>query len=206
MVELHAAWTDAVLAAVTWVVGGRLLLRADAHGRTVGLGLLLVATAATVGAVRFAGQEQLAVPHAGLSGLAACVGLPCVGAGWASAVYLPDRGEVVRRYVFGVLLVVAAMVWWMPLARTGLGAVGMLAVLVAAAGSARTDRWASAMGALGAGLTMAVGLAIGTDGELMGFPRVGWFHLGLALGHGLLGEGIRTLQAVPGEDVARRSP
>jgi len=173
-----ASWTDAVLAVVSLGGGAWLLLRDSASGRTAGLGLLLVGIAALVGTLRFAGQEQLAGAHAGLSGLAACVGLPTVAAGWATAVFAPHRAELARRYVFGVLLVVAAMVWWVALVRTVLGALAMLTVAVAAARA--LPRWAGALGALGAALTLGVGLLIGTEGDLLGFPRVGWFHLGLA--------------------------
>lgn len=191
--DVVASGTDAVLASVGIALGGWLLGRGRPSDRTVGIGLLLVGVAAVVGTLRFAGRTELVDAHAGLSGLAACVGLPCVGAGWATAVFAPARAEVVRRYVFGVLLVVAAMVWWMPLARTLLGGVGMIAVLVAAAGVAPRERGAAALGALGAGLTLAVGLVIGTEGELLGFPRVGWFHLGLAAGAAALGEGVRRV-------------
>jgi len=189
-VHLHAAWTDAVLAAVTIGFGLGLLTRGGSHARTTALGLGLVGVAAVLGVLRFTGQEQLAVPHAGLSGLAACVGLPCIGAGWASRAFLERRGDVVRRYVFGVLLVVAAMVWWIPVVRTILGAVGMVAAAAGAVGLRGVDRPAAMAGLLGAAVTVVVGLVIGTDGELLGFPRVGWFHLGLAVGHGMLGWGI----------------
>ena len=188
-----------MLALVCLIGGFGLLGRAGPHGRTTGIGLLLVGSAAVLGVLRFSGQEQLTLPHMGLSGLAACVGLPCIGAGWASRAFVPGHGDTVRRYVFGVLLVVAAMTWWMAPVRTGLGAAGMLAAAAGAVGLASVDRAAAGMGALGAVLTIVVGLAIGTEGDLLGFPRVGWFHLGLALSHGLLALGILRVDPSTGE-------
>lgn len=192
-----ASGTDAVLALVACGVGGRGLLVGRPSERTVGLGVLLVGVAAVVGTLRFAGQQELADAHAGLSGLAACVGLPCIGAGWVTAVHAPERAEVVRRYVFGLLLVVAALVWWMPLARTVLGGAGMVAAGGAALGALPRSRPAAGLGALGAGLVLAVGLAIGTEGELLGFARVGWFHLGMAGAMAALGLGV---ERVPSRD------
>ena len=59
---------------------------------------------------------------------------------------------------------------------------GMLLVLVSAASMLRRAPKVALLGACGASLTVGVGLGIGTEGDLMGFPRIGWFHLGLALG------------------------
>jgi hypothetical protein len=189
-VQLAASLSDAVLASVCVVMGGWLLLRPSASGRTAGLGLWIVGAAAVMGTLRFGGVQGVAVAHAGLTGLAATVGLPCIGAGWASAAFAPERAASVRRYVFGVCLVLGAMLWAEPWARTGMGAVSMLAVLAASAAWATTRARDAALGVVGAVLTLAMGLVVGTDGSWMGLPNVAWFHLGLAAANLALGAGL----------------
>jgi len=186
-----AAWTDAILALCAGLTALALLGQGPPSARTTGIGLLLVALAASVGALRLSGSDQLAFPHDALSGVAAIVGLPLVGAGWVTAAFRPDRASQARIAVLAPLLLASLGLWHLPLVRTALGGAGMLAVLVASGRVARTHPIAATMGAAGALLTVGVGLGIGTNGELMGFPRVGWFHLGLAAGAIGLGGVVR---------------
>jgi hypothetical protein len=186
-----AAWTDALLALAAGLTALALLGRGSPSARTTGIGLLLVALAASVGTLRLSGQEQLAFPHDGLSAVAAFVGLPLVGTGWATAAFAPTRAATARVVVLAPLLAASLGLWHVELLRTALGGLGMGAVLVASTRVAPRHPVAAAMGAGGALLTVGVGLGIGTQGELMGFPRIGWFHLGLAAGSVGLGGVLR---------------
>ena len=96
------------------------------------------------------------------------------------------------------LLLAGLVLWPVELLRTVLGGAGMVAVLVSSV-RLRSDPIAATLGLVGALLTVGVGLGIGTEGELAGFPRVGWFHLGLALSHGLLALGILRVDPSTGE-------
>jgi len=176
-----AAWTDAILALCAGLTAVALLSRGSPSARTTGLGLLFVCLAAAVGTLRLDGMEQLALPHDGLSGLAAFVGLPLVGAGWATAAFAPERANTVRLAILVPLLLAGLFLWPVELLRTVLGGAGMVAVLLSSV-RLRSDPIAATLGIVGALLTVGVGLGVGTKGELAGFPRVGWFHLGLALG------------------------
>ncbi len=187
-----AAWSDAILALCAGLTALALLSHGTPSARTTGIGLLFIALAASVGTLRLSGHEQLAFPHDALSAVAAFVGLPTVGAGWGTAAFAPERAARVRLLVLLPLLAASVLLWQVELLRTVLGGLGMVTVLAASATIARRHPVAAALGALGALLTVGVGLGIGTHGELLGFPRIGWFHLGLALGAIGLGGVLRV--------------
>lgn len=186
------ALTDALLALVALVQGFR-LLSADRGGATAGVGLLMVALAAAFGAGRFwIGREapDLAGAHQGVTNLAALVGLPLVGVGYATTAFVPKHARAARPYAFVVLLIAAVALIGVDRYRTIIGGIGMVTVLVASPALVRLDARGAALGALGAIGVVVSGLAIHGEGTLGPLSRVAWFHLGLAgsawaLGHGL---------------------
>ena len=177
-----ASWTDALLALCAGLLAWVALRTRTPGAQTLGLGLAFVSAAATVGTARFAGHEVLAPLHQVLSSWAATVGLPLVGLGWCGATLAPRHAEAIRRFALPALWLSGLFLGSFPTARTLLGGAGMLLVLVSAASMLRRAPKVALLGACGASLTVGVGLGIGTEGDLMGFPRIGWFHLGLALG------------------------
>ena len=186
---IDAAWTDAVLALVSLGLGLRLLNQGGGAG-TAGVGLLLVGIAATFGAVRFAFAPDLALAHEGVTRLAGMVGIPMVGVGWVTAVWFPEKARQVRPYAFVLLLIASVALIAVEPYRTAVGALGMVASLVAAAWALRRDPVAGALGALGAVGVMVAGLAIAGEGSFGPMSRIAWFHLALAVANALLGAGL----------------
>ncbi len=186
------AWSDAILAVVSGVLGLRLLNRGGGAG-TAGVGLLLVGVAAAFGALRFSFAPSLALTHLGVSRLAAMVGLPLVGVGWVTAVWFPDRARQVRPYAFVLLLVAAVAMIAVEPYRTAVGGSGMAAALVASLWTLRRDPVAGLLGALGAVGVVVAGLAIAGEGSLGPLSRIAWVHLALAAANALLAAGLLRL-------------
>ena len=176
--DLHAAWTDAVLAVASF--GGAAFCGLKGPRRWMApAGLVLVGAAALVGTARLGGVVALADVHDGLSRLAGLVGVPLIGAGVIAATIGPAvRSKVTSRVA--VLAVVLCGVVWMADAdtqrslRTLVAGGAMVGALLA---SLRSQRWTGAVGA--AGVVLA-GLVVAGDGDWLGFPRDGWFHLAMA--------------------------
>lgn len=166
----------------------RLTPKALGYYLSVGsLGVGLVGLAALTGTVRFAGVEEVVPAHEFLSRLAGMTGVPMVGLAYVGfSARLPTvwvTGVAAGLTLLGVLVDVR-------LVRTGLGAVAMLAVLGACLPTLARRPGARLAGMMGAVLTLVTGLAIGTKGELFGFPRLDWFHVGLAIADALLVAGL----------------
>jgi len=192
------AITDALLAIVAGREGFRLLFRPHG-GATAGVGLLLVALAAAFGAIRFSLAPELVGAHQGVTRLAAQVGMPLVGVGYAVAAFAPAHGRTVRPYAFVVLILAAVALIGVPVYGTVISGLGMAAALVGALVLARIER-AALLGALGAAGVVVSGLAIAGEGTLGPLTRVAWFHLGLAGSSWLLAQGLLRLPEGHGQD------
>jgi len=189
------AITDALLAIVAGREGFRLLSRPHG-GTTAGVGLFLVAVAATFGVFRYSVAPDLVGSHEGVSRLAAQVGMPLVGVGYLVAAFAPTRDRVVRPYAFVVLLLLAVLlpVYLVDVVPYGavVGGSGMAAVIVGSVALARVTR-AALIGAAGAAGVLISGLVIVGEGELGFFSRLAWFHVGLAASAWLLARGLLRL-------------
>ncbi len=202
-----AAWSDAILAVVATYAGFRLLRQAGG-GPTAGVGLALVGLAAVFGTIRFAGVEDLAPTHWGVTRLASLVGVPLVGVGYATEAFAPPGwAQPARRYSFVLLLVAAVALIAQPVWGQIVGGLGMLLVLASAAVRARQDLPRAAAGAGGAVGVLVSGLVIGGEGEWGGLSRTAWFHLAFAASSALLAVGL--LQApteAPSDPPTTRAP
>lgn len=197
MVAWDAAWTDAVLAGVAWAGAGWLAGRVPGRALPAS-GLAIVALAASVGTVRFAGVDALIPAHRGLSGWAGLVGVPLVAVG---LVGLPL--ERATRRVVDVSAAVVAVVLTGALLLGGLELGDRLEVpvagscLVAAAiGGSIARNW---VGAAGATLVLVAGLVVAGPGSWLGFGREGWFHLVFAVALACLAVAMRVDRAAPAE-------
>lgn len=191
------AITDAILALIAGVQGFRLLYT-DRGGPSAGVGLLLVALAATFGAGRFfvaPDDPEVAGSHVGVTRLASLVGLPLVGVGYASTAFVPQHARAALPYAFVVLLLLAVALIGVDPWITVIAGAGMAAVIVGAGGFARYDLQSAGLGGLGAAGVLVSGLVINGEGTFGPLSRVAWFHLGLAGATWALGQGmIRQLR------------
>ena len=152
----------------------------------VGLGLL--ALAAGLGAVRYAGVDLVVSAHVVVSRLAAA-GLAVVGLAWCATAF-PHRGWAWAAWA--VLAAAAALTaaWADGPWRLPLGVLGVLFGIVGSAAWLRTRVAAGLTGVLGAvGITVA-GLAFDTDSTLLGLRQLDLFHLALAASVGVYGWGL----------------
>ena len=195
---IDAAWTDAVLALVCaglglWLWGG-----GSPSQRTGGIGLVLVGTAATLGALRYGGVDGVENAHMGVTRLAEMVGLPMVGVGYATASWPPDWANRARSIAFVLLLIAAVLGMNDETFRLGVGVVGLAAVVVGALGQVRRDPVVTGLAGLGVAGVAVARFAILGDGDLGPMSRIAWFHLAFAGCVALLGAGLVRLEAPSG--------
>jgi len=190
------AVSDAALALVA-LGGAGVLLRVGGRARTLGgMGFGLVGIAAALGTARYGFAPAVEPSHEAFSRVAGLVGVPLIGVGFLVSAL---RKEEWRRNVgFGCLIALPALaagLGWLPTYRLAIGALGMVAVVAVSGLSFGKDRNASVAGILGALMTILAGLVIGTDGELLGFQRIDWFHYALATANAFLAVSLLRLGA-----------
>ncbi|MBM7059608.1 hypothetical protein JQX08_02695 [Pseudomonas sp. UL073] len=127
------------------------------------LGFLLIGAAALLGAVHYAGVEQVATAHQQLSAVSGRLSLLLIALGAV-------RG--VRRQA--LVLALGALMLGLP---EQAALFGNLLALLAIGWPGRSQRWALAC--TGCLLFLCAGLAVGTRGEWLGIARLDLFHLTL---------------------------
>lgn len=193
---LSTAISDAVLALVAFAVALPALRRPEPR-RLAGVGLGLIGLAAALGTLRYGGLEAVRPLHRTASLLASGAGVPVIGVAMVLLVTGRDRGAAVWGALPALVLITFVTEYVVPVpgARTALGVVGVLGVLLAALtriGRAPVPALAGIGGALG---TALAGLVIGTEGQLGPLPAVDGFHYTLAVS--TLGLGVCALR-LPG--------
>ncbi|NUT77799.1 hypothetical protein HNO86_22375 [Pseudomonas sp. C1C7] len=128
-------------------------------------GFLLIAVTALMGALVFAGLEQVRPAHQFLSGVSARIALLLIAVG------------CLRRISQRLLLVAAlACLLWVP---NQWALAGNLLALIAIAWPGRSQRWSLAVA--GSLLFAFAGLVVGSRGEWQGIARQDLYHLTLML-------------------------
>lgn len=128
-------------------------------------GLLLMGTAALLGALRYAGFETVTPWHQAASQLSGRLGLLLIAVGGL-------QRSVGRLWLLGAAL----LLWWLP---DNLALLGNLLALLAIAWRGRSRHWPLAIA--GSLLFPLAGLLVGTRGTWAGVARLDLFHLLLAL-------------------------
>jgi hypothetical protein len=186
MILTSTAISDGLLC-LTTTVSAVLLWRGSR--RSAAICLAVIAAAALLGTLRFAGVAEVVSGHEALSHLAAVAALPvfCL-VYWRSL----DRGRmtsvVLAILLIAALYVIARWVTWPPYA-TVIGAVGLLFALW---GSIAPRQAAAMVPGVSAVVLYAVaGLVIGTVGTWHGWPRVDLYHYAIALANPLFALALR---------------
>lgn len=181
--QISTSISDGVLAIATaWAVWR--LLRARHAGAA--LCMAIIAAAASLGSMRFAGVIELVDAHAQLSHYAALVAFPVFG--WL-LLRTQMRGGVVSIWEFLVATVLfTALSLWSGVDRyaSWLGATGLGCALIAALASIRRDRVSFLLIGWSVALYAAAGLWVGTDGMLGPTLRVDAYHYLLAIANPML--------------------
>jgi hypothetical protein len=180
--QLDVAWTDLLLAIAALYAARLFLAQRETSTSISAAGLLLLALAAGLGALRFSIFPWLAPLHALATGCAGAIGLPLLGVGyWLAA--SPEQEKHVGRVVLAVCLVGLAMVrvrlYWIVVSTIGM-MIGVWSGLL-------LGRRQAVAGSL---LIMLSGLVLG-EGRWAGMERNAWFHLVMALACWLHGAGLR---------------
>lgn len=189
-----AAWSDAILALVSLGLGARLW---RGHTSPGGVGLLSVGVAAALGTLRFSGLSSLITAHDRATWVAALVGVPMIGLGYALAWLAPHRADRTSPVAFVALLGLAWLLDGTPAYRTAAGGAGMVLAAAFALATARRDAIAASLGLAGALGVVIAGLAIAGDGAIGPLSRTAWFHLAFAASCGALGAGLRRFVRPP---------
>lgn len=176
---LSSVAAEAVLAVVALVGSGFVVARQPGSAaRPAAIGLLLLAIAAALGAVRYAGVDDIVPLHTVASRLAGG-GLAAVGVAWCGTAF---RHKAWGWLAWAVLVAAFLFTWrgmdgpW----RLPLSVGGVAFGLVGAASWLRSRPRIGVLGVVGAVGIAAAGLAFNTDGALLGVPQVDLFHLSLA--------------------------
>lgn len=167
--------------------------------RGAAVGLALIGAAALIGALRFAGLEDLASLHRGLTDAATAIAMPMIGAA-ALALAWPFAWSA-RAWLRGLALLIALfaaarLAGAFAIHGLVIGAVGTIGVLAAGvrgvlgAGGLGRTREAGVLLLVGGALVLIAGLAVGSEGELGPFARIDVFHYLLALANLALGGGL----------------
>lgn len=177
------------------------LLRVGGRSRTLGgMGFGLVGFAAALGTLRFGFFPSIEPAHTAFSRVAGLVGVPLIGVGFATSALSSDALRKTVGISCLVALPLGAMaLGWLPLYRLGVGGLAMVVSIAISARHLSSDRRVGFAGISGAGLVMLAGLVIGTDGELMGFQRIDWFHYVLATANALLALSLLRQGQEPGQ-------
>lgn len=187
--NLATTISDGALALTSFALARSLVVAAGAPAarralRGAALGLGLMGAAALVGALRFAGLEELAPIHRGLTDAATAITMPMMGAAaltlawplqWSARAWSRWLGLLV------VLFVAARLAGAFAIHGLVIGAVGTGGVLVAGLRVVARLRAAGVRLLVGAVLVLIAGLAVGSEGELGPFARIDVFHYLLAL-------------------------
>ncbi len=183
------AISDGALAIVS-LGGGVLLIRLGGRSRTLGgIGLGIVGFAAALGACRHGVAPVLEPVHVAATQFASVVGVPLIGVGFLAASL---RKQEWRHNLALAALVglpgLAILLSWIPGYSLAIGALAMVVIAVTSGRrlSGKDQRNAGLAGLAGALLTMSAGLFMGTEGQLLGFDRIDWFHYALAAANLLL--------------------
>lgn len=129
------------------------------------MGFVLIATTALIGALVFAGLEQLRPAHQALGGVSGRIALLLIAVGCLHR--MPHRL---------LLIAAAALLLWVP---QQWALAGNLLALVAIAWPGRSRHWPLALS--GALLFIFAGLVVGSRGEWHGIARQDIYHLTLML-------------------------
>jgi len=195
--NVMSALCDGILGAVCLFAAYTFVRRKALVGWYSGLAFGGIGFAAVLGSIKYSGLERGALYslveslHYVASGLGGYLWVPMIGACWVYAAWKKDARFLHNIMYFlaiaSVMFAGLGLVLW----RLVISGAGMLAVIVAANKSAtRGISGAGLMGFLGAALTLAAGLVIGTKGSVMGILRLDIFHLVLAIANALLALGL----------------
>lgn len=161
--------------------------------RGAAVGLALIGAAALVGALRFAGLQDLAPLHRGLTDAATAIAMPMIGAAalalawpfaWSARAWLRWLALLVA------LFAAARLAGAFAIHGLVIGAVGTIGVLAAGVRGLGGARRAGVLLLVGGALVLIAGLAVGSEGELGPFARIDVFHYLLALANLALGGGL----------------
>jgi hypothetical protein len=176
---LSSVAAEAFLAATALVASGFVVARQPGSAaRPAAIGLLLLAIAAALGAVRYSGVDDIIPLHTVASRLAGG-GLAAVGVAWCGTAF---RHKAWGWLAWAVLAAAFLFTWrgmdgpW----RLPMSVGGVMFGLVGAASWLRSRPSVGVLGVVGAVGIAAAGLAFDTDSTLLGVPQVDLFHVSLA--------------------------
>ena len=176
--SFHAAWTDAILS-VTALGAGMWAFRRDRGQWLLPFGLAVVAAAAAVGTLRLGGVDALRPLHEMVARIAGLVGVPLAGIGVIGHHLSEKRRKGLQTAAISLGLPLGAFALFGPeeLVRGVRDVSSGLALLATMGFSA----WKfNPMGVAAPVFILVAGLGIAGDGDWLGFPRDGWFHLVMA--------------------------
>jgi len=159
-------------------------------------GLSVMALAAFVGVLRFAGADALQPLHSTLSAFATSTSMPLLGlaaVALTGPLALTRRGWIQLTGLLAGLFAVSTLLGVEPIYGLGIGALGTASALLVGLRSLGRARRGGVLLTSGAVLVLVAGLGVGTTGELGPFDRLDIFHYLLALANLAFGPALVLL-------------
>jgi hypothetical protein len=186
--SVSTAISDGALAIAA--LGGAVWITRRRHGpaihasSSVALGLALIAAAALIGSLRFAGVDQLTELHALLTAIAKFAARPLIGLGHLALAWRLRPSARAVTLVLLALTTAPLLAYRLDLADIyglAIGTAGVLGVFAAAGRQRSRHPRAATSAAAGGALVLIAGLVIGTRGMIGPVLRVDAFHYAMAL-------------------------